>query len=432
MGIDKPDVRFVIHHSLPKSVEGYYQEAGRAGRDGKTAQCILFYNYSDMARLRRMVKAEKMSHTQERVHMDNLYRMVQYCENMADCRRVQLLEYFAESFDPSQCKNGSAPCDNCQSSVQFMTQDVTDLVRVIVKSVDQVGSDKFTLNQYLEAVKGSAARRIAGGELSTLPLYGKGSKMLKHDLERLMHRLVIEDILSESLTIGNHDNVVCYVKLGGKARDVLSNRISGIELKVKGSGKTALGSETTSTALSREDRLKAECVKALRALRLSVTTQLQLKNPEYVMSSAALQGMADALPTSKEEMLNVEGYTELKWDRYEGEEFLKVTKEYADELAKLHPHGDGVTSAYFKGTENNNPRPVIGSGKRKKVEQSATPRVKKARRTNPLTPASANQPVWNSMNSTGNSDNEFEEPPTSARRPMPCSKGPHLLSHPNN
>lgn len=423
MGIDKPDVRFVIHHSLPKSVEGYYQEAGRAGRDGKTAQCILFYNYSDMARLRRMVKAERLSHTQERVHMDNLYRMVQYCENMADCRRVQLLEYFAEKFDPAQCKNGNTPCDNCQSSLPFVTQDITDLVKVIVRSIEQVGNDKYTLNQYLEAVKGSNSQRITSGELSTLPLYGRGSKMTKHDLERLLHMLVMQDVLSESLTIGSHDNVVCYVRPGSKAGDVLSGRISGIVLKVKGSGKAVSGSETTATTLSKEDRLKAECLKALHTLRLSVTMQRKLKNPEYVVSSAALQGMADALPTSKEEMLNVEGYTALKWDRFDGQEFLKVTTEYAGEMANVNQGGQ--TSAYFKGTESSKSRPLIGKGKRKKAGQGDTPQVKKVCTTNQ--PGSSKLPVWNF---TGNSDDEFEEPQKSSRPPP--TKGIHPMPHPNN
>lgn len=416
MGIDKPDVRFVIHHSLPKSVEGFYQEAGRAGRDGKPAQCILFYNYSDMARLRRMVKAEKMLHTQEKVHMDNLYRMVQYCENMADCRRVQLLEYFAENFDPSRCKNGSTPCDNCQSSAPFVTQDVTDLVKVIVQSVEQVGNAKYTLNQYMDAVKGSNSQRMSA-ELRSLPLFNQANKTTKHDLERLLHMLVMKDVLSESLTIGSHDNVVCYVKLGGKASDVLDGRISGIVLKVKGGGKGSSGPENTATAMSREDRLKAECLKTLHTLRLAVTTQHKLQNPEYVVSSAALQGMADLLPTSKLEMLNVEGYTELKWDRFEGLEFLKVTREYAEELSKLctEAAASEKKSAYFK--EGAKSCPVIGKGKRKQSGQSSTPYVKKVCRT------PRQQPVVKLLDFADNSDDEFEEPPRKAIRPM---------AHPNH
>ena len=147
MGIDKPDVRFVVHYTLPKSVEGYYQESGRAGRDGKLAVCILFYHYGDVARHRRLIEStdistlskisvysrifavfsrcvhrvvagESSNYETKRLHLDNLYRMVQYCENRTDCRRSQLLQYFSEIFDKSLCRRvAKATCDNCCSKV---------------------------------------------------------------------------------------------------------------------------------------------------------------------------------------------------------------------------------------------------------------------------------------------------------------------------
>ncbi|XP_062602938.1 recQ-like DNA helicase BLM [Saccostrea cucullata] len=87
MGIDKPDVRFVIHYSLPKSVEGFYQEAGRAGRDGLLAHCIMYYTYQDVKRLRRIIEMDQTgTFDSKKVHIDNLFRMVQYCENVADCQ----------------------------------------------------------------------------------------------------------------------------------------------------------------------------------------------------------------------------------------------------------------------------------------------------------------------------------------------------------
>ena len=221
MGIDKPDVRFVIHHTIPKSLEGYYQETGRAGRDRLTSGCYLFYGYQDVSKLRRMIDDGEGDWEQKERQHQMLRRMAQYCDNKSDCRRVQVLRYFNENFDAEECEG---KCDNCCSGSNFQSIDFTDYAQQAVILVGKLAVQKVTLLHCMDVFRGAATKKIVDNGHDELDEYAAGKDLDRGDIERLFYHLLTERAIVEDNHINKSGFANQYAGLGKHSADFRSGR----------------------------------------------------------------------------------------------------------------------------------------------------------------------------------------------------------------
>ncbi|EIN07641.1 ATP-dependent DNA helicase [Punctularia strigosozonata HHB-11173 SS5] len=221
MGIDKPDVRFVIHHHLPKSMEGYYQETGRAGRDRLPADCVLYFTYKDIAILKKMIsESEGVVEEEKQRQLDQLEEVVKFCQNKQHCRRSLMLRYFGQpDFDPKDCRKF---CDNCRDNVHTVSEDMTVVARDFLHLVQSTTEKENLTKNHLQAVfRGSKAQKILANNHDKLPWYGRGKDidgekcaMLVEHL--LTHGALVETGVKNSAGWTNSYMKVCVQICGGR------------------------------------------------------------------------------------------------------------------------------------------------------------------------------------------------------------------------